>query len=88
MEKYIICYILLLSIIGFWSMWEDKKRAIKRKYRLSEKTLFTIALLGGSIGSTWGMYAFRHKTKHWYFKIGMPFIILVQAVIIYYMYNM
>jgi len=69
-------------------MWEDKKRAIKRKYRLSEKTLFTIALLGGSIGSTWGMYAFRHKTKHWYFKIGMPFIILVQAVIIYYMYNM
>ncbi|MDF2613457.1 MAG: hypothetical protein K0S71_1243 [Clostridia bacterium] len=64
-------------------MGEDKKRAVKRQYRLSEKTLFLIALLGGGLGSILGMYVFRHKTKHWYFKIGMPLIVLLQAVIIY-----
>jgi uncharacterized membrane protein YsdA (DUF1294 family) len=69
--------------MGFWSMGEDKKRAVKRQYRLSEKTLFLIALLGGGLGSILGMYVFRHKTKHWYFKIGMPLIVLLQAVIIY-----
>lgn len=80
MEMYLFLYIILISIIGFWSMGEDKKRAIKKQYRLSERTLFTIALIGGSIGSLIGMHIFRHKTKHWTFKLGMPFILILQII--------
>ena len=63
-------------------MWADKRKAIKGKYRIAEKTLFMIAILGGSIGSILGMNKFRHKTKHWYFKYGMPAILIVQLILI------
>lgn len=88
MEKgYIILLVLLgtvlfINLLGYLSMWSDKKRAIQGKYRISEKTLFTIALLGGSVGSILGMKHFRHKTKHWYFKYGMPAILIAQMVLI------
>ena len=39
---------------------------------------FLIALLGGAAGGILGMYAFRHKTRHWYFKWGLPAILLLQ----------
>lgn len=80
MEKYLASYLLLMTGIGYFSMWSDKRRAIKGKYRLSEKMLFTIALLGGSLGSILGMKQFRHKTKHWYFKYGMPAILGIQLL--------
>jgi uncharacterized membrane protein YsdA (DUF1294 family) len=60
----------------------DKKKAIKKKYRISEKTLFTWAIAGGSIGSIAGMQFFRHKTKHMSFKLGMPLIFVVQAYLL------
>lgn len=72
--------LIIMNLIGYMSMWADKKRAKKGKYRISEKTLFTIALLGGSLGSILGMNHFRHKTKHWYFKYGMPFIFIIQMI--------
>lgn len=62
-------------------MFIDKKKAIKHAYRIPEATLFTIALIGGSIGSIVGMQWFRHKTKHWYFVIGMPAILIVQVIL-------
>lgn len=73
-------YLVLVNLIGYLSMWSDKKRAIKGKYRIPEKTLFTIAIIGGSVGSILGMNHFRHKTKHWYFKYGMPAILILQLV--------
>ena len=63
-------------------MFIDKRRAIQRQWRIPEKTLFLSALLGGSAGSILGMYLFRHKTKHWYFVIGMPAILAVQVFVI------
>ncbi|MHC1749728.1 MAG: DUF1294 domain-containing protein [Cellulosilyticaceae bacterium] len=80
MIKYSIGYLVLVNLIGLWSMYSDKQRAIKKQYRISEKNLFLIALLGGSMGSVIGMNTFRHKTKHWYFKIGMPLILILQIV--------
>jgi uncharacterized membrane protein YsdA (DUF1294 family) len=84
MQNYLIYYILIINCIGLWSMWSDKRRAVKRKYRLPEKTLFLIAIIGGSIGSIIGMYTFRHKTKHWYFKVGLPTILLLQLLAWYF----
>ena len=72
--------LVVINLIGYLSMWSDKKRAIKGKYRIPEKTLFTIAICGGSIGSICGMNHFRHKTKHWYFKYGMPVILILQII--------
>lgn len=82
MEKIIIIYLILVNIIAYISMWSDKKKAINHKYRISEKTLFTIAIIGGSLGSILGMKKFHHKTKHWYFKYGMPLILIIQIIII------
>ena len=70
------------TIIGFALMGIDKYRAKKRSFRIPEATLFIVAIIGGSIGSLLGMYAFRHKTRHRRFTYGMPFILLVQIALI------
>ena len=75
-------YLIIINLVGFVIMGIDKNRARKGAWRISEATLFTIALIGGSIGSIAGMQHFRHKTKHWYFKYGMPLILLVQIVLL------
>ncbi len=72
-------YYAIINIVGFVIMGVDKKRAIRGAWRISEASLFTTALLGGALGCTLGMQHFRHKTRHWYFKYGMPAIFLVQA---------
>ena len=65
-------YLVLINAVGFVLMGVDKKRAIRGAWRISEATLFLTAFLGGALGCTLGMRHFRHKTKHWYFKYGMP----------------
>lgn len=72
-------YLFLMNLIGFLSMLIDKRRARKNGWRIRERTLFLLAILGGSIGSLSGMYIFRHKTRHWYFVLGMPLILFLQA---------
>lgn len=80
----ILVYLIVMNIIGFASMGIDKSKAKRGAWRIPEKTLFLIAILGGSVGSIVGMKQFRHKTKHKTFTIGMPAILLVQAAIILY----
>ncbi len=80
-------YLLVINLAGFAMMGIDKGRAKRGAWRIPEKTLFTCALLGGSLGTTLGMSTFRHKTKHWYFKYGMPLIFVVQVLLINYITN-
>ena len=80
----ILIYLVVMNIIGFAIMGIDKSKAKRGAWRIPEKTLFLIAILGGSIGSLLGMKQFRHKTKHKTFTIGMPAILIVQAAIILY----
>lgn len=75
-------YLVIINIIGFLVMGVDKSRACRHQWRISEKTLFAIALLGGSLGTWTGMYTFHHKTKHWYFAIGMPVIFIADVIIL------
>lgn len=82
--KYILIYLGIINLIGFFTMFLDKQKAKKGKWRIPEKTLFLLALIGGSLGTTLGMHTFRHKTKHWYFRFGMPLILLIQIVLIIY----
>lgn len=77
-----LAYLLVINLTAFFLMLSDKQRAKKAgARRISEKTLFLSALLGGSIGAIAGMRLFRHKTKHWYFVIGMPAILLTQIAL-------
>ena len=82
--KNIIIYFVVINIIGFFIMWLDKRKAIKGSWRIPEKTLFIITALGGGIGTTAGMYAFRHKTQKIQFVIGFPFITILEIVTIMY----
>ncbi len=67
-----ILYLLGMTLAGFVVMGIDKQKAIKKEWRISERSLLLIAYLGGGIGSLLGMYAFRHKTKHIKFLIFIP----------------
>lgn len=78
-------YLLIINLIGFTAMGIDKKRAKANEWRISEKTLFGIALAGGSLGVWCGMNTFRHKTKHWYFKYGIPAIFFLELLAFLYM---
>ena len=75
-------YLIAANLIGFALMGIDKYKAKKRAFRIPEATLFIVAIIGGSIGSIIGMYAFRHKTRHWYFVYGMPAILILQILLI------
>ena len=78
----LMIYVIVINIVAFLLMGEDKRRAKKKLWRISERTLFLAALLGGSIGGLCGMYFFRHKTKHWYFRIGFLVILCVQVALV------
>lgn len=84
MIKLILLYLLIINAVSFLLMLADKRKAQKNLWRIPERTLFTAALFGGSVGSIAGMYLFRHKTKHWYFVIGMPTILIAQLALIFY----
>lgn len=83
--REILIYLGVINVIGFLSMGIDKFKAKQGMWRTKEKTLFVIALIGGSIGSIIGMYTFRHKTKHNSFVFGFPIILIAQIVIVCYL---
>lgn len=78
-------YLLVMNLIGFSLMGADKRRARRHAWRIPEKTLFLAAILGGSLGAWAGMYVFHHKTKHWYFVVGIPLILAGQMIAVVWM---
>ena len=74
-------YLIAVNVLAFVLMGIDKRRARRGAWRVPEKTLFLLPLLGGSIGALLGMRVFRHKTKHWYFVWGVPAILLAQIAL-------
>ncbi len=86
LQKLLLIYLAVMNILGFALMGTDKSRARNGKWRIRERTLFLFSLLGGSIGTLTGMYVFRHKTKHWYFVIGMPLILVAQLALVLWIY--
>jgi len=82
MELAFIAYIAVMSIILCIFMYVDKSRARNHEWRISEKSLFTLAILGGACGGVLGMYLFRHKTRHNSFAFGFPIIAAIQVFIV------
>ncbi len=74
-------WLIAINLVTFAVYGADKRRAQRGAWRVPEKTLFLLPLLGGSVGALLGMRVFRHKTKHWYFVWGVPAILLAQMAL-------
>ena len=79
--QYIPIYFAAINLVTFFVYGIDKYRAKHGAWRIPEKTLFLLPILGGSIGAIAGMKFFHHKTKHWYFRYGLPLILLAQVAL-------
>lgn len=79
-------YLIIINILSFVLYGIDKLKAIKKKERISEKTLILIGILGGSIGSLIGMNLFRHKTKKLKFIISLPLILIIHIIVVIYLF--
>lgn len=77
-------YLIIINILTFLMFGIDKRKAIKNKWRIPEKTLLLMALIGGSIGGGVGMQCFHHKTKKKIFSIGIPLMLVIHIGIIVY----
>ena len=83
----VIGVLVAVNLFSFFLMRHDKECAKKNKRRVPEKTLFLAAGLFGGLGGTLGMFVFRHKTKHWYFRVFFPLMLVVQAGILIYLWS-
>lgn len=79
MSTALLLWVLVWNIIAFALMGVDKWKARHDRWRVPEKAFFLSALAGGSVGALVGMSCFRHKTRHWSFRIGMPAILILQV---------
>lgn len=70
--KYFLFWVLCASLLDFAFMGVDKWKARHNRWRVPERAFFCVALLGGTPGALLGMWTFRHKTRHWYFRYGLP----------------
>lgn len=84
--EFYIYYIVAINILTFIVYGIDKLKAKKGWWRIPEATLLLLAAIGGSIGAWFGMLLFRHKTKHWKFRLGIPLIFILQFALLLYVY--
>ena len=85
--QYLLWYLAAVNVVTFTVYGIDKSKARRGAWRIPEKTLFLLPLLGGSIGALLGMRVFHHKTKHWYFVWGIPAILLAQIALAVWIYT-
>lgn len=74
--------LVVMNIISFALMGHDKKCAQKGKWRVPERTLFLATACFGGLGGVLGMKVFHHKTKHWYFKVFFPALLVIQVALL------
>lgn len=85
--KYLLIYLLAINLISFIAYGIDKRKAIKNKWRIKEATLLGLSFIGGSVGALLGMITFHHKTKKPRFKIGVPVMLIIHLVILFFCYH-
>ena len=76
-----LIYLLIINIIAFIMYGIDKWKAHRKQWRISEKMLLFLAVIGGRAGALSGLYIFHHKTLHKKFTIGVPLILVIQVMI-------
>lgn len=86
-RNLVIIYLMIMNVVGLVTMGIDKRRAIKKGWRISERALLLIAFLGGGFGSFLGMRSFHHKTRHIKFVILLPIAAVIYLVVIFVLYT-
>ena len=84
----VIIALIVLNLISFFLMAHDKRHARAGGRRVPEKTLFLAAACFGGLGGVLGMLLCHHKTGHWYFQVFFPLLLVVQAVILFFVFRM
>lgn len=87
-HKLLGIYLVIINVVTFIAFGIDKLKAMSHKYRIRIVTLLCLAFAGGSAGGLLGMYVFRHKINKNYFTTGIPLIILMQAVVVFFLMNL
>lgn len=86
-HKLLIVYLIVINVVAIIAFAIDKIAAIEHRSRIRIVTLLGLAFIGGSIGALIAMYVFHHKTKQDYFAVGVPLIILMQIVVLFFLMN-
>ena len=74
--------VIVMNVVSFALMGIDKRRAQRGAWRISEKVLFLATACFGGLGGVMGMRLFHHKTKHWYFRVFFPVLLVSQIVLL------
>lgn len=82
----LLAYLLLINIITYFTYVADKIKARQNKWRIPERTLILLALLGGSPAALLAMKHYHHKTRYLKFKLGIPIILIIQIIITFFLY--
>ena len=87
-HKILLIYLGIINFVTFAIFAIDKINAIEDRSRIRIVTLLTLCFVGGSVGGLGAMYLFHHKTQKDYFTVGVPLIIIMQTVLIFYLMNL
>ena len=87
-HRILLIYLAVVNILTIIVFGVDKMNAKSNRQRVRIVTLLGLAFIGGSVGALIGMYGFHHKTKKAYFTVGVPLILLIQIVVLFYVMNM
>ena len=87
-HKLFVAYIVIINFVTFIVYAVDKYKAVHHRFRIRIVSLLVLAFLGGSIGALLSMYTFRHKVSRDYFTVGVPLILIMQLVVVFYLMNM
>lgn len=86
--KILYLYLCIVNVLSLLFMLIDKRKARKNRWRISERSLLTLCAIGGSLGGFLGMQLFRHKTKHPRFSIGIPVMLVIHIVILFFVFRL
>lgn len=84
--QYLVALLIIINLITCILYGVDKLKSMSRGRRIPEKTLLGFAFIGGSVGAFIGMRVFRHKTRHWNFRILVPLFMILHFVLIVFVY--
>ena len=87
MTRFLFLYLLFINVAAFAAMFADKRRAVQRRWRVPERTLFFLAFIGGAAGALLGMFIFRHKTRHLSFRVLLPLFLLLNLICVFFLWK-
>lgn len=87
MYLYFMIFLLVMSLVTFSTYAADKRKAVKKQYRIKEATLLTMSFLGGALGGLFAMYGIRHKNRKWYFVLTNVGSLILHIVILFLLFS-